>query len=231
MTLFSRPDWARAHRLSAIMAHNLDREDSATWWAGTDPPHLVWSNRLLRELLSALEYKSGRRTIARVVVVVRALQPFDAGAAGRARRRRKNITIRCATWTIDGEIDRIRLENAPHMANFVHPRESVESLVMPLKDLADPFISSRWLPDAGLVPGHSNFNGILIHLNRLRPGIYVRALVPEKGPSASRSGVVVPEYWDTGVAILLFDEMARRAAARLHVGRSIHDRRRQPGHF
>jgi GNAT superfamily N-acetyltransferase len=26
--------------------------------------------------------------------------------------------------------------------------------------------------------------------------------------------LVLPEYWDTGVAVLLFDEMARRAAAR-----------------
>jgi hypothetical protein len=26
--------------------------------------------------------------------------------------------------------------------------------------------------------------------------------------------VVAPEYWDTGLALLLFDEMAKRAAAR-----------------
>ena len=33
---------------------------------------------------------------------------------------------------------------------------------------------------------------------------------------AIKSVVVAPKYWDTGVAILLFDERARRAAARGH---------------
>ena len=31
---------------------------------------------------------------------------------------------------------------------------------------------------------------------------------------AIKSVVVPPEYWDTGVAVLLFDEMARRAVAK-----------------
>jgi GNAT superfamily N-acetyltransferase len=31
---------------------------------------------------------------------------------------------------------------------------------------------------------------------------------------AIKSVVVPPEYWDTGVAVLLIDEMARRAAAK-----------------
>ena len=71
---------------------------------------------------------------------------------------------------------------------------------------------------AGWFPGIPNFNEVLIHLNGLRyPWDYLRALwYQRKKPTciAIKSVVVPPEYWDTGVAILLFDEMARRAVAK-----------------
>ena len=71
--------------------------------------------------------------------------------------------------------------------------------------------------DPGFFPGVPNFNEVLIHLNGLRyPWDYIRALRYRKlGPKclAIKSAVVPPEYWDTGVAVLLFAEMASRAEA------------------
>ena len=131
---------------------------------------------------------------------------------------------------MDGEIDRIwDLENRAlaHLNNFApYPRESIESLVMPLKDLADPELILFAEIDGktvGWFPGIPNFNEILIHLNGLRyPWDYLRALrYRNLQPQcvSIKSVVVPPEYWDTGVAILLFDEMARRVAAKGYRGR------------
>jgi len=71
---------------------------------------------------------------------------------------------------------------------------------------------------AGFFPGVPNFNEVLIHLNGLRhPWDYLRYLrYRNTRPKciAIKSVVILPEYWDTGVAILLFDEMVKRASAR-----------------
>ncbi len=109
-----------------------------------------------------------------------------------------------------------------HLPGFIaYTRESIESLVMPLKDLADPELVLFAEMDGkavGWFPAVPNFNEVLIHLNGLRyPWDYLRALwYRNKRPESIsiKSIVVPPEYWDTGVAILLFDEMARRAAAK-----------------
>jgi GNAT superfamily N-acetyltransferase len=61
-------------------------------------------------------------------------------------------------------------------------------------------------------------NEVLIHLNGLRrPWDYLRLLKYARlKPKclAIKSVAVVPEYWDLGVGVLLFDEMARRAYAK-----------------
>ena len=67
----------------------------------------------------------------------------------------------------------------------------------------------------GWFPGIPNMNETLIHVNGLRyPWDYLR-LIPylRKHPKclAIKSVLVLPEYWDTGVAVMLFNEMARRA--------------------
>ena len=94
-------------------------------------------------------------------------------------------------------------------------------MIMPLVDLVDMdlvlFAEVDGQP-AGFFPGVPNFNEVLIHLNGLRyPWDTIRALRYQKlQPKclAIKSVVVPPEYWDTGVAVLLFAEMASRAASR-----------------
>jgi len=69
----------------------------------------------------------------------------------------------------------------------------------------------------GFFPALPNFNEILIHLNGLRyPWDYLKALryARRKPKSAAiKSVLVLPEYWGSGVAIMLFAEMINRLRA------------------
>jgi GNAT superfamily N-acetyltransferase len=226
-------DWARAHGLTAIYGtYNLDREDSrgvliegrdrpAPILCGHNPPYygefferFGMVKRESDNLAYAIDIDPNSAPLRRL-----------ARLAERVRGR-KNIVIRNANLKdIDREIDRIwDLENRAlaHLNNFApYPRESIESLVMPLKDLADPeliLFAEIEGTTVGWFPGIPNFNEILIHLNGLRyPWDYLRALrYRNLRPQcvSIKSVVVPPEYWDTGVAVLLFDEMARRVAAK-----------------
>ncbi|MGD0613503.1 MAG: GNAT family N-acetyltransferase [Anaerolineales bacterium] len=226
-------NWAREHHLSAIYGpYNLDREDSrgvlvegrdrpAPILCGHNPPYYLgfyerfgMQKREADNLAYSIDLDLNAPPIQRLARLAERL------------RQRKNITIRNVNMEdVDGEIDRIwDLENRAlaHLANFVpYPRESIESLVMPLKDLADPeliLFAEIEGKTVGWFPGIPNFNEILIYLNGLRyPWDYLRAFWyrNKKMKCVSIKSVVVPpEYWDTGVAVLLFDEMAKRAVAK-----------------
>ena len=226
-------DWARAHHLSAIYGpYNLDREDSrGILVEGRDRPAPILCGHSPAYYVDFFErfgmQKREADNLAYAIDIDLNARPFQRLARLAERvRQRKNITIRCASMDdIEGEIDRIwDLENRAlaHLTNFApYPRESIESLILPLKDLADPelvLFAEMNGKTAGWFPGIPNFNEILIHLNGLRyPWDYLRALwYRDKKPEciAIKSVVVPPEYWDTGVAILLFAEMAKRAAAK-----------------
>ena len=141
-------------------------------------------------------------------------------------RQRKNIRVRGANLKdIDGEIDRIvELQNRglAHFSDFTpYTRTSIEQMILPMLDIVDPelvlFAEVDGKP-VGWFPGVPNMNEVLIHLNGLRyPWDYLRLLKYGRlKPKciAIKSVAVVPEYWDMGAGVLLFDEMARRAAAR-----------------
>jgi GNAT superfamily N-acetyltransferase len=70
----------------------------------------------------------------------------------------------------------------------------------------------------GWFPGLPNLNEALIDANGLRrPWDYARLWWRMRQPYESmtiKSVLVLPEYWDTGVALLMFDEMDRRARAK-----------------
>ncbi len=141
-------------------------------------------------------------------------------------RQRKNITVRGANLDdVDGEIARIQdLQNRAlaHFPGFTpYTREDIEALVLPMLRVVDPDLVLFAEMDGqavGWFPGVPNLNEILIHVNGLRyPWDYLRLLWhSRKKPEclAIKSVVVPPEYWDTGVAVLLFAEMAKRAAAK-----------------
>ncbi len=226
-------DWAHTHHLSAIYGpYTLDREDSrGILVEGRDRPAPILCGHSPAYYVSFFEHfgmqKREADNLAYAIDIDLNAPPFRRLERLAERvRQRKNITIRSANMNdIEGEIDRIwELENRAlaHLTNFVpYPRESIESLILPLRDLADPelvLFAEMNGKTVGWFPGIPNFNEILIHLNGLRyPWDYLRALwYRNTKPKciAIKSVVVPPEYWDTGVAILLFDEMAKRAAAK-----------------
>jgi GNAT superfamily N-acetyltransferase len=225
--------WARQHKLTAIYGpYNLDREDSrGVLVEGRDRPAAILCGHNPAYYVDFYErfgmQKREADNLAYAIDIDLQADPLRRLARlAESVRKRKNITVRGADMAdVDSEIDRIwDLENRAlaHLNNFVpYPRESIESLVLPLKDLADPELILFAEMDGktvGWFPGIPNFNEVLILLDGLRyPWDYLRALryrnLKPRGLSI-KSVVVPPEFWDTGVAVLLFDEMARRAAAK-----------------
>lgn len=102
-----------------------------------------------------------------------------------------------------------------------YEREAVEALVAPFRSIADPdliLFAQIGGKSIGWFPGVPNLNEILIHANGLRyPWDRLRLLAHLRNKIRCltiKSVLVRPEYWGSGAAILLFDEMARRARAK-----------------
>ncbi len=222
--------WARAHDLSMLCGtYNLDREDGrgilVDGWdrppailCGHNPPY-YWKffercgfgRRHDDGLAYACPLDEANPRIQRLYRLAEKVQ------------ERKGFTVRHANMAdLDAEIGRVQvLQNRAleHLPGFVpYDRASVEGMVLPLKDLADPELILFAEADGqtvGWFPAVPNFNEVLIRLDGLRyPWDYARALRYAKlKPKclAIKSVAVLPEYWDTGAAILLFAEMAKRA--------------------
>ncbi len=155
-------------------------------------------------------------------------QPIYTQLAAMAKRvrARTNFAIRSANFSDwDAEIKRVfyLLNTAlAHLPDFIPWQlDTVQTSMEPFRKLADPdLILFADFDDQtiGFFPGVPNFNEILIHANGLRyPWDYLSfAWRMRHRPKclAVKSVLVIPEYWGSGVAILLFDEMARRAKAR-----------------
>jgi len=227
-------DWARDRDMKTLYGpYNLDREDSrGLLIEGRDrPPAIMCGHQPVYYQGFFERYgleKDSEDGLAYAIdldlenpKVKRLLR-----LAGAVRKRHPEFSVRGARKDdMDAEIDRIvDLQNRglAHFPNSVpYTRTDIETMIMPLVDLVDMdlvlFAEVDGQP-AGFFPGVPNFNEVLIHLNGLRyPWDYLRALRYQKlQPKclAIKSAVVPPEYWDTGVAVLLFAEMAIRAAAR-----------------
>ncbi len=232
--LFDRATaWAKEHNLTCIRGtYNLDREDSrGILIEGRDRPPAVYCGHTAAYYPEFFEHygfrKQGGDSIAYAIDL-----DLDAPPIQRLMRladkvsQRKEITVRGARMDdIDNEIDRVvDLQNRAlaHMPDFSpYTRAAIESMVLPLVDIADPELVLFAEVDGqavGWFPAIPNMNEVLIHLNGLRhPWDYLRLLKYARYKPKSiaiKSVVVPPEYWDTGVGVLLFAEMGRRAAAR-----------------
>jgi hypothetical protein len=232
--LFRRAgEWARERKMAAIYGpYNLDREDArGILVEGYDrPPALLCGHNppYYRDFCErfGMVKREGDNLAYAIDTDLRLPAMQRLARLAERVRRRKTVVIRGANMRdLESEIDRVwDLENRAlaHLPGFIpYPRESIESLVLPLKDLADPELVLFAEMDGktvGWFPAIPNYNEVLIHLNGLRyPWDYLRALWywNQKPKSVSIKSIVVPpEYWDTGVAIVLFDEMARRIAAK-----------------
>jgi GNAT superfamily N-acetyltransferase len=138
-------------------------------------------------------------------------------------RKRNWIKIRGADlkhW--DDEVERIHylLNNSlKHIPDYRPWQiEELRSSLEQFRQIVDPelvLFAEVEGKAVGWFPGIPNMNEVLIHAKGLRyPWDYLRVLpYMKRQPKclAIKSVLVLPEYWDTGVAVLLFDEMVKRA--------------------
>jgi GNAT superfamily N-acetyltransferase len=141
----------------------------------------------------------------------------------RARRRFTIRTPDLRRWR--GEIGPLLGLLNRSLAHLADPRPwdraMLEEMLSGFARVADPgliLFTEAGGKLAGWFPGVPNLNEALIHANGLRyPWDYLR-LAARAGKRAAclsvKSVLVAPEYWGSGLAALLFDEMARRAVAK-----------------
>ena len=226
--------WARARNMKSLYGpFNLDREDSrAILIEGRNRPPAILCGHHPPYYQTFFERygfeKNGEDGLAYAIDIdlnnprVQRLMRL----ADKVRERHPEFTVRGANIEdLDNEIDRIvylQNEGLKHMPEHVpYTRTDIETMINPLIELADMdlvlFAEVDGKP-AGFFPGVPNFNEVLIHLNGLRyPWDYLRYVKYRNAKPkciAVKSAVVPPEYWYTGVAILMFAEMAKRASAR-----------------
>jgi GNAT superfamily N-acetyltransferase len=141
-------------------------------------------------------------------------------------RERRDVTVRqvdLERW--DEELDAIhRLLGAAlsHLTDHIGwHRGALESMLAPFREIADPeliLFAEVGGETVAWFPGIPNLNEALIHANGLRyPWDYVKLwwhMRRQPECLSIKSALVLPKYWGSGVAVVLFEEMARRAAAK-----------------
>jgi GNAT superfamily N-acetyltransferase len=226
-------NWTRQHHLKRIIGtFNLDREESRGILieGRTRPPAIYCGHNPVYYPAFFERFgfsKNGEDGLAyEIDINLKTPEIQHLMRLAEKIRKRKNILIRSANLKdYEGEIDRILdLQNRglAHMPdNVPYTRASIEAMVLPMLDVVDPelvLFAEIAGQAVGWFPGIPNLNEVFMHLNGLRyPWDYLRLVryarfKPET--LSIKSIVVPPEYWDTGVGVLLFDEMARRAAAK-----------------
>ena len=101
-------------------------------------------------------------------------------------------------------------------------RDALEAMLEPFQTIADPSLilfADVEGETVGFFPGLPNLNEIFIDVNGLRyPWNYLQLLwlMKTRTPKSltAKSVLVLPEYWNTGVIVLLIEGLFRRAVAR-----------------
>ena len=146
-------------------------------------------------------------------------------AAERVRRRGR-VTLREGQLEdFEGEVDRVhRLLNKAlaHLPDYIPwQREAVAELLGTFKTIADPeliLFADVNGETVGFFPGLPNLNEAIQRANGLRylwnyPQLWWYSRRRPKCLTI-KSVLVLPEYWGSGVGLLLFDEMVKRVRAR-----------------
>jgi GNAT superfamily N-acetyltransferase len=222
--------WAARRQLETLYGpFNLDYEDSyGVLVEGRDrPPVLLCGHSPIyyRSFFENYGFRPARgRNLAYAITEDAAgptLQRLERLAARIQSRGRILVrSVNLADW--DAEVDRVHyllVKALAHLPDYAPwPRDDLEADLKAFRDLVDPELILFAEADGktvGWFPGIPNLNEVLIHANGLRyPWDYLRLFWHMRQPRrclAIKSVVVLPEYWDTGVAVLLFHEMARRA--------------------
>ena len=222
-------NWAKAHQLKTLYGPwNLEYEDGyGVLVEGRDRPPVLMCGHTppyYQAFFENFGFKPARGDNLAYEITYAMAKPALEQVARLSDRLRKrgHIHIRqadLAHW--EEEVDRVLfLLNAAlaHLPDFIPwQREALKADLEPLLQIVDPeliLFAEVEGKTVGWFPGIPNINEALIHANGLRyPWDYARLWwYARRQPEclAIKSVLVLPEYWDTGVAILLFDEMAKR---------------------
>jgi GNAT superfamily N-acetyltransferase len=223
--------WARARHLNALYGpFNLDYEDSyGVLLEGRDrPPALLCGHNppYYAAFMDRFGFQPARGdNLAFEIEIDAPGLPRLSRLADKVRERLP-VSVRHADLTQwDAEVDRVhRLLNVclAHLPDFIGwHRSEVEATFEQFRKLADLelVLTAEIGGEAvGWLAGIPNLNEALIHANGLRnPWDYARLWWhARRRPECLclKSVLVLPEYWNRGVGVVLFDEMARRAVAK-----------------
>ena len=225
--------WAGARGLTTLAGpFNLDYEDAyGILIEGRDRPPVIFCGHTPVSYQGFLErqgFTPLRADNLAFEISLDADSPALRRTAVLAERIRRQGWVKIRTpdmarWTEEVDVVLELLNKSlAHLSDFrPWERDAVQALFEPFKSIADPeliLFAEIEGKTIGWFPGVANMNEVLIHLNGLRyPWDYVRALrwMRHKPSCLSvKSVLILPEYWGGGAALLLFDEMARRARAK-----------------
>jgi GNAT superfamily N-acetyltransferase len=222
--------WAASHDLDTLYGpFNLDYEDGyGVLIEGRDRPPVILCGHTPPYYQGFFEQYGfqparGDNLAYEITSAMAATEIERLSRLAERLRRHDWIKIRGANlehW--EDEVERIHylLNNSlKHVPDYRPWQiEELRASVEPLRQIVDPelvLFAEVEGKAVGWFPGIPNVNEILIHANGLRyPWDYLRAFpYMRRQPKclAIKSVLVLPEYWDTGVSVLLFDEMIRRA--------------------
>jgi GNAT superfamily N-acetyltransferase len=151
--------------------------------------------------------------------------PRISKLAARMRERSK-VVIRAVDFNRwDEEVDLIHsllLRALAYLPGSIPwDRDALEASLRPFRKIADPEMILFAEVDGeavGWLPGIPNLNELLIHVNGLRyPWDYLRLLWYQRRQTEGlslKSVVLLPEYWKKGIAVIMFDEIIKRALAK-----------------
>lgn len=225
--------WAREHNLETLYGpFNLDYEDSyGILIEGRDrPPALLCGHNppYYQGFVERYGFLAARDDNIAFEIGLDISSPEWQLTARLAERLRRHgtITIRGARmdrW--DEEIDNIlsMLNQATaHLKDFIPwQRSALEEMLTPFRDIADPeliLFAEVKGKAVGWFPAIPNLNEVFQKVNGLRyPWDYLKLAwyMRQKTKSLTiKSVLVLPEYWNMGVGVLLIDEMAHRVQGR-----------------
>jgi GNAT superfamily N-acetyltransferase len=223
--------WAKERYLNALFGpFNLDYEDGyGVLLEGRDrPPALLCGHSppYYQHFMDDFGFKPARGDN-----IAFSIDPEAPGLPRLSRlaaklRTRSKITVRGADLSqFQAEVDRVHYllnTSLAHLPDHIGwHREVVEATLQQFKTIADPELVLFAEVDGepvGWLAGIPNLNEIFIQVNGLRrPWDYAKLWWHmRKQPQCLclKSVAVLPEYWNRGVAVALFDEMMRRALSK-----------------
>lgn len=226
-------DWAISHGLTQLVGPFHQDYDSAygVLIEGRDRPPAISCGHTpayYEDLVLNYGFTPYRPdNIAFAVDITRDTREFQLlhKLADKAKERGTAVIREARLDEWDREADRVHFllnKALAHLVDYVGwDREALNDTLEPFRKYADPelvLFADVGDQTVGFFPGIPNLNEILHHLNGLRYPWDTLKLLRYKNLQpkclAIKSVLVLPEYWGSGVSLMLFSEMLKRARAK-----------------